>query len=335
MISDKWPYSRFPHHFGGVFVFSLSLPRGKNKLFMNFISIDFETANTHRYSPCSLGLCIVKDSYIIDRKEWLIQPPRNHYNPRNIEIHGITPEMTANQPEFHELWQEIKPYIHNQTILAHNGNNIDKNILLKTLEYYDIPYSEDDFLIVDTLQLSKRLFHNLKSYTLKDLCDFLSIPFDETHYHNSLYDATKTAELGIKLSEYFALLPDFSVDYNFSKTKSKAKPTKNILLSDIIANKEVRSISSELINPKTDIEDTSHFFYSKKVVITGTFERFPLRDELAKLLYDVGADINRGISSKTDYVIVGANAGWKKLEQIEKLGIEIIDENKFIELFNL
>ena len=86
---------------------------------------------------------------------------------------------------------------------------------------------------------------------------------------------------------------------------------------------------------KTDIKDTSHFFYQKKVVITGTFEKFPFREEMAKLLYNVGADINSSISKRTDYVIIGENAGPKKLEKIEELGIETIDEKRFLEIFNL
>lgn len=34
-------------------------------------------------------------------------------------------------------------------------------------------------------------------------------------------------------------------------------------------------------------------------------------------------------------MIVGENAGPKKLEKIAKLGFEIISEKKFLELFNL
>lgn len=306
---------------------------------MKFISIDFETANTHRSSPCSLGICVVEDSKIIEEREWLIKPPRNHYNPKNIEVHGITPEMTADQPEFHELWDEIKPYIHNQVLLAHNGNSIEKNVIVKTLQHYGIPYMDNNFQMVDTLKLCKSLFFNLKSYRLRDICHFLSIPFDEAMYHISSYDARKTAELGIKLYEHFILLPNFSFDHHFllKKTQEKIDNTiKNSVYSiqEMIADKKARSIPSELKQMK-EVEDTSHFFYKKKVVITGTFEKFPMREEMAKLLHEVGADVNGGISKKTDYVIMGASAGPKKLEKIAELAIETIDEKRFLELFNL
>ena len=61
----------------------------ENYYIMNFTSIDFETANSHRNSPCSLGITVVENGRIMIEKEWLIQPPRNHYNERNILVHGI------------------------------------------------------------------------------------------------------------------------------------------------------------------------------------------------------------------------------------------------------
>ena len=56
---------------------------------------------------------------------------------------------------------------------------------------------------------------------------------------------------------------------------------------------------------------------------------------MAKLLHEVGADVNSAISKRTDYVIIGEDAGPKKLEKITELGIETIDEKRFLEIFNL
>ncbi len=56
---------------------------------------------------------------------------------------------------------------------------------------------------------------------------------------------------------------------------------------------------------------------------------------MATLLWKVGADVNTSISRKTNYVIVGLNAGPSKLEKIDLYNIEIIDEQKFLEIFNI
>ncbi|MTL83710.1 DNA polymerase III subunit epsilon, partial [Turicibacter sanguinis] len=40
---------------------------------MNFIAIDFETANEKRDSACSIGLTVVKNNQIIEQKYYLIK----------------------------------------------------------------------------------------------------------------------------------------------------------------------------------------------------------------------------------------------------------------------
>lgn len=45
-----------------------------------------------------------------------------------------------------------------------------------------------------------------------------------------------------------------------------------------------------------------------------------------------GGKLGKGITGKTNYVVVGNDAGPKKLEEIEKHGIETLDEDEFIEM---
>ncbi|EKB56598.1 exonuclease domain-containing protein [Bergeyella zoohelcum] len=303
---------------------------------MDFVAIDFETANELRSSTCAVGVCVVENSKIVEEREWLIQPFENRYSKININIHGITPEMTADKPTFIEVWDEIKPYIDNRTIIAHNGENFERTVLEQTLKLYNLSIYDLSFKMVDTLTLSKNLFKHLKDYTLQDICQLVAVPFENSKYHNALYDAKKTAELGLLLYEHFTLDSNFNFTLDYVP-KSRAR--KGSLLGsnkeEIAKNKEARKISSELKQMKTDVEDTSHPLYQKRVVITGVFQSFPVREEMAKLLYNIGADINTSISSRTDFVVIGEKAGPKKLEQIEKLGIATIDEQEFLKLFNL
>lgn len=297
---------------------------------MNFVAIDFETANSNRSSPCSLGISVVENSEIVFEKEWLIKPYNNHYNQKNIEIHNITPEMTINEPEFYQLWDEIKPYLENKLILAHNANNMEYKVLKNTLELYKIPFNELDFQFVDTLSLSKSLFSWLKDYKLSTVCRLLGISFNQDYIHNSLYDANLTAKLGIRIYENFTLTNDYKIDFEYQKNNVNRKAS---FFKDEFENLKERKISSELKIMKTDLIDKSHSFYQKKVVITGIFNNYPIREEMAKLLHDVGADINTSISKKTDIVIIGEKAGPKKLEQISNFNIKTITEEEFINIF--
>ena len=96
---------------------------------------------------------------------------------------------------------------------------------------------------------------------------------------------------------------------------------------------ELNKYDSDLKKPNLDIDDRSHLFYNKKVVITGAFENFGRRETMAKMIKRVGGDNNTTISKKTDFVIVGEKGGPSKMKKITELGTKTLNENEFIELF--
>ncbi len=108
----------------------------------------------------------------------------------------------------------------------------------------------------------------------------------------------------------------------------------DFLSKEEIAEMRSRKIDSKYFRPKKNV-DPSHPYYLKKFVITGVFKNFPDRNILAELLYEVGADIDTSITKNIDYVVVGENAGWKKMEQISEYGIKVLSEEDIISFFNL
>ena len=104
---------------------------------MNFVAIDFETANEKRNSPCSIGIVVVKDGKIVDRIYHLIKPKEMRFLPINIGIHGIRPRMVENELEFDKVWEKIKEYFNNSLVIAHNAS-FDISVLRRTLELYKI-----------------------------------------------------------------------------------------------------------------------------------------------------------------------------------------------------
>lgn len=66
---------------------------------MNFIAMDFETANGKRYSACSLALTIVRNGQIADEFYTLINPHTKFFW-RNTQIHGIHERDVQNAPDF-------------------------------------------------------------------------------------------------------------------------------------------------------------------------------------------------------------------------------------------
>ena len=74
-------------------------------------------------------------------------------------------------------------------------------------------------------------------------------------------------------------------------------------------------------------------FEGKTVVLTGTLNRFSrevAKEELRKL----GATVTDSVSKKTDFLIVGSEAG-SKLDKAKKLGVVTLDEAAFIRMLAL
>ena len=65
-------------------------------------------------------------------------------------------------------------------------------------------------------------------------------------------------------------------------------------------------------------------------VLTGTLSR--PRGEYAKLIESRGGIVQSAVTSKTRYLIAGANVGATKTEKARKLGTEVIDEARLLEL---
>jgi DNA ligase (NAD+) len=68
----------------------------------------------------------------------------------------------------------------------------------------------------------------------------------------------------------------------------------------------------------------------KTFVITGTLPNIS-REKAGEMIEDAGGKVTNSVSKKTDYLVLGAEPG-SKLAKAEKLGTEIIDEEKLLAL---
>ena len=68
-------------------------------------------------------------------------------------------------------------------------------------------------------------------------------------------------------------------------------------------------------------------------VVSGVFYQVS-RTELKKLIEDNGGKVSSSISSKTNFVVAGDKMGPSKKEKAEKLGVEIISEETFLQMLN-
>mgnify|MGYP000552229726 FL=1 len=62
--------------------------------------------------------------------------------------------------------------------------------------------------------------------------------------------------------------------------------------------------------------------------------KYHSRDEYKEMIERNGGKNVGSISGKTSFVLAGDNMGPSKLQKAEKLGVEIMDEDRFLEMIN-
>ncbi len=182
---------------------------------VDFCAIDFETATHEPNSACELGICIVENGTITRSKSWLIKPPSfPYFNPRLVEVHGITPNDVQHAPYFDQVWEEINSELYGHLLIAHNAS-FDMRVLKGTLEYYGLFAPRNSYLC--SVGLSKKSWRGMASYGLKNLCTVHGIKFN---HHRAEDDAYACAQVALLAFERLLLTCNEEV-YSYCKNQIK------------------------------------------------------------------------------------------------------------------
>lgn len=158
----------------------------------DFVAIDFETANQRRASACSIGIAAVRDGRI-ETHSFLIRPREMHFDPVNISIHGITPDMVREAPLFGELLPTIRHFLDGEELWAHYAP-FDAGVLLalRRAEGLALPAK-----LNCTCQLARLRLPALPSHRLPVVCAHLGIPLN---HHDAASDAEACARIVLALN---------------------------------------------------------------------------------------------------------------------------------------
>lgn len=162
---------------------------------MKFVAIDFETANRYPNSACSVGLVKVEQGKIVSEYYQLIQPPRMHFEPMNIKIHGIHPHDVRHADRFDVLWNdEIRGFIKGYPLIAHNAS-FDMGVLRALISTYDL---ETDSMRYACTVTGSRKTYGLENHRLSTVSEHLGI---DLNHHQALDDARACAKIMIDIFE--------------------------------------------------------------------------------------------------------------------------------------
>lgn len=158
---------------------------------LNFTAIDFETANNHAASACSVGLVKVRDGRVVDRASWLIRPPFGYDDMLewNTRIHGITAADIVDAPVWADQVDALLAFVDGDTLAAHNAG-FDMGVLsaaqrASALEVPTLSY-------VCSLRVARKTYH-LESYRLPVAA--MAAGFEDFAHHDALADAEACAAI--------------------------------------------------------------------------------------------------------------------------------------------
>jgi len=313
---------------------------------VDFIAIDFEIANENMSSACSIGLAYVDNNEIVKEQYFLIKPPNLQFDPSFTAIHGITKKDVIGQKNFDEVWELIKGDITSNIIVAHNAQ-FDMSVLFSCLQHYSIPIPSFSYMC--SIPISTKACQDRKvGQSLKERCSYFGIELADHHHAGA--DARACAELVISSvkSKEKSSLQAYCQAYRtiFAKEFTELKAQTTFQKRRRPQKPKFNAVSISEVTAKTEDFNKDHILYKKNIVFTGDLLSMDRKEAMQKTV-DVGGIIKSGVSSKTNYVVVGTqdpklvgasgiSTKEKKAKELKTKGvnIEIIQEDSFIKLLN-
>lgn len=264
---------------------------------LDFTAIDFETANSHRGSPCSVGLVKVRDGHIIDESETLIHPPAglDYFDGYNTSLHGISATNVADAPRWREVLDRIVRYVESDILVTHNSA-FDIGVIRDACTADGISWPSADFLC--TLVLARLAFRSLPCYSLPFVAAECGV--DLFQHHQASDDARCAALIAIAIAGKQGV-----------RTLEDLAQALAVRIGHMESGRYTSSVRHgsgghryKLVRDVNPDADSEHPFYGRVVVFTGTLmsrTRQMAWDDVAR----VGGIPQYGVTKLTNILVIG------------------------------
>jgi len=304
---------------------------------VNFVAIDFETANESRDSACAIGITKVSDGVLCETFYSLICPPELRFSHWNTRVHGITAKDVADSPTIVDLWRNISELVESQLVVAHNAS-FDMSVLRHALHSGAIRIPRLSYLC--TLNLSRQAWPHFVSHSLGFLAETHGLSLE---HHHAGSDSRVAAELLLLAAQEFgescplALSESLGVSIGEIYSEDDWMPSSAPRIDRTCT-------ANEIVLPEGyDVKE--HPFHDKNIVFTGTLTMFR-REEAYRVVELFGGHPKSGVSKKTNLLVTGVQdlrhfaAGTNKSSKLRRalelrsagVNIQIIADTDFTEL---
>ena len=307
---------------------------------INFVAIDFETANQYRASACSVGMVKVENGKITDTYYSLIDP-ETEFDSYNIYIHGITPEMVDGERNYAQIANDILRFTEGLPLVAHYAP-FDMGVIKDSNERYGITHFNREYF--DSYYLSIQYVKAL-SYKLNHLAELIDFTFE---HHHALEDAAACATLILYLCKenQFSSIEELISAANYKKFGEINGFSRRGFLKSSKSHLSVIQIQSIIDSVEGESIDPTHVFFQKSACFTGKLKSLT-RVEAMEKLAGCGGIPEKGVTKNTHYLVMGdqdlrvvgeggKSAKIKKAEKLLKNGqsIQLLGEYEFLQMIN-
>lgn len=292
----------------------------------SFVSFDFENLYPQRVSACSVGMVKYIDGVKQEKMFYsLIRPPFDYEGKRGPAltwIHGFTENSFEGQPTFDEVLPQMEEFIDGLPLVAHNAS-VERACIRDCCAYYNIettiPYDD----IMDTYILSKVIEEKLGMsvcgpgiHSLNVVCQRFGVK--ELRHHHACDDAEMCGDLFLTFPKYLSGELKFDMSaWEKAFESCEQGPSSGNSIYDSYVSRGHSNLCGDVLQKDLSTADPRNPFYDRKVVITGVFNIE--RQELADTLKSMGADIDKGVGNKTNYLLIGEEPGPSKIKKFDEL----------------
>lgn len=289
---------------------------------LNFTAVDFETANGFRGSPCAIGLVRVRDGNVDELYFHRMRPPEgfDRFDPRNVDIHRISPERVAEEPRFGDRFEEIRSFIGTDILVAHNAA-FDIEVFESSLEVsgMDSPGLE----ALCSVRLAREVY-DLDSHALPAAAQ--EAGFNLKHHHHALWDARAAAAIVVDIAERVGIrkVRDLFAEYSIEPEQLQAwtgqrelfsRATRQVQEFAHLFDASVDGVDPEAMPdlmrwqdegrnlPPDPNASPEHPLFGEQVVFTGNLS-IP-RPDAKELASQHGADTSSRVTGSTSLAVIG------------------------------